>query len=538
MRLTFPTSRRAAAELGRFVAFGIVLCAAVGRAETAGSRSGDIADPFSAPCQRVQIRLTADAVAHLRMNPRTDVEAIVTLSGNVLHRVMVHLKGADGSFRPIDDKPSWTLDFGKSIPGHGWGGVRKIHLNNSVEDLSYLREAVGAAAFTAGGVPAPRVSHAVVELNGTALGLYVLKEGFTEEFLTRHFGQGDGILYEKQLGHDVDGPLKPHSNSRKGPGDQQLQRLAAVAREPDLSRRWTLFESALDLESFLNFMALEILICHWDGYCLGQNNYRIYQHPESGRFTFLPSGMDQILNKPDLAWNCDMSGLVARAILEIPAGRERFETQLKRLARAPFFPKLLLEEVDRRLDGLRSGVSASEFRRLTDQAAELRNLIEARHADLERQFTQPALKFPTFAKGRAMLNAWEPVPGSAAAKLEQITLDDGTSGYRIAAEGRTSAAWRSTVLLNPGQYRFRAEVQVRGVAPLPFGKNQGAGLRVLGRDVYSSRLTGSTIWQTLEVLLRMTAAGPVELICELRADAGEAWFRNASLLREGESNDF
>ena len=88
---------------------------------------------------------------------------------------------------------------------------------------------------SAAGVPAPRVGHAIVELNGSRLGLYDLKEGFAAEFLGLHFAQTDGNLYDSGAGSEITGPLKRSSGN--GPADgSDLRRLADAAREPDAVR--------------------------------------------------------------------------------------------------------------------------------------------------------------------------------------------------------------------------------------------------------------------------------------------------------------
>ena len=62
--------------------------------------------------------------------------------------------------------------------------------------LNYLNEKLGTLVFAKAGIPAPAVHHALVEMNGRRLGLYVLKESFTQEFLARNFGSPAGNLYE------------------------------------------------------------------------------------------------------------------------------------------------------------------------------------------------------------------------------------------------------------------------------------------------------------------------------------------------------
>ena len=135
---------------------------------------------------RFQIEIAPSDLAVLRHSSRKYVPALLR-EGKEVYKVGLHLKGSTGSFRGLDDKPGLTLELGRFVPGQRFHGLRKIHLNNSVEDPSYLNELLGGELFRDAGVPAPRVGHAVVELNDRRLGLYVLKEGFTEDFLALHF---------------------------------------------------------------------------------------------------------------------------------------------------------------------------------------------------------------------------------------------------------------------------------------------------------------------------------------------------------------
>jgi len=97
---------------------------------------------------------------------RTNVLAVVREDGIVYSNVLIHLKGSAGSFRSFDSKPALTLAFDKQNPEQRFHGLSKISLNNSVQDYSYLCEKIGREMFVSAGVPAPRATHAMVELNG------------------------------------------------------------------------------------------------------------------------------------------------------------------------------------------------------------------------------------------------------------------------------------------------------------------------------------------------------------------------------------
>ena len=69
-----------------------------------------------------------------------------------------------------------------------------------------------------------------------------------------------------------------------------------------------------------------------------------------------------------------------------------------------------------------------------------------------------------------------------------------------------------------------------GVKPLPSGRHQGAGLRIGGGLRQAPNLVGDSSWQPLAVQFQVEkTTREIELICELRASAGEAWFDLDSL---------
>src|SRR4051812_42678476 len=94
----------------------------------------------------------------LRREPRKYVKATLKEGDKVVYcDVGVHLKGAAGSFRGIDDKPCLTLNMDKFGRGQRFHGMDKFHLANSVQDPSYVSELLCGELFRAAGVPASRI---------------------------------------------------------------------------------------------------------------------------------------------------------------------------------------------------------------------------------------------------------------------------------------------------------------------------------------------------------------------------------------------
>jgi hypothetical protein len=479
---------------------------------------------------RFRIEIAPADLESLRKEPREDVTATVRADQVTCSNVAVHLKGRTGSFRSLDDKPSLTLAFSKLSPPQRFYGLTKIHLNNSVEDPSYLNESLGAELFRGAGLPAARVGHALVELNERQLGLYVLKEGFTPEFLGLHFKRTDGNLYENDPTDEDHVRMK--RNSGTGPDDESdLKALAAAAQEPDLTQRWQRLQEVLDLDAFLTFMAVEMMAGHRDGYCLAANNYRLYFDPEAGRFNFLPHGMDQLFGRADLPLRASMGGPVARAVMQMPRGRRLYLERAAVLLRSLFRVEALTNraaQLTTRLQGVLAGDAALEQAEAAKQVSER---VVRRIAQVARQLSEPELKPLAFEKGIARISGWRAVDAPQGGVLEQAKAPDGRAALRISAGPITSASWRAKVLLVPGRYRFEGTVRTASVKPLSYGRNKGAGLRMSAvKQATPHQLMGDTAWKPLTVECELTAPETeVELICELRASAGEAWFDTESL---------
>jgi spore coat protein H len=512
-------------------AFALLLICAMpaGAADAPAAAAG--ADLFTnGTVHHIRITMPAPSLAVLRTNARTYVAASVLEGTNVLTNVAIHLKGSSGSFRRVDDKPGLTLDFSRlGSPGR-FHGLSKIHLNNSVEDPTYLHELIGSEAFTRAGIPAARVAHAQVELNGRKLGLYVLKEGFTTEFLARHFLHPTGSFYEPEPGRDVDDTL----DVQLGPLDaaRALEALADAAQEPDMSRRWERLGRTLDVDRFLTFMAMEILIGHRDGYCLSRNNFRVYHDVDSGRMMFIPHGMDQLFGYARMPIQPRMSGLVARGIMEMPEGRQHFRNRCRELLTNVLVLSNLTARVDETLANLQRALPADHAMSLGREMAALKQRIAERLKSVDQQLRQAPLELLTFRDGVASLPNWQPTDIPEGGRLVRTNTADGKRLLSIKAGPVTFASWRSKVILAPGKYRFDGRLRTTGVLPLPFGKNHGATVRVTNaRTSPIPRWTGTVPWQQASATFEITAPDEeIELVCELRASKGEADFDLDSLL--------
>lgn len=516
--------------LSLFLFLGMAMGAGVSVSTTAAPADHENASKpvFDAAIYELRLHLSPEATSTLRRTPRKYVHASLRADGVVYGDVGLQLKGSAGSFRPFDDKPALTVDLDRFAPGTKFCGVTKLHLDNAVEDPSYLCALIGSEVFRAVGVPTPEVTHALVWLNGRRLGLYVLREGLSEEFRQRSFGRGEGVLLEPERGQDVDGRMQVKNGAVTKANASWLQPLAAAAREPDRALRWPRLEAVLDLDRFLTFMAVEVFLAHRDGYTLAKNNYRIHYDTIRHQAVFLPYGMDQLFGPRDLPWKPQMAGLVARAVMDLPVGQQRFEERIAALSAKLPSVAMLTNRVNQAVALLRRHVTSAGAANLDQEAARLCQRIQRRTSSWERQLSQS--RSGEYFPNSARLPAWRSVDAPEGGQLIEGVDARGTAVLRIVAGPVTAASWRSTVRLSPGRYRFEGRAGTVAVKPLPFGQNQGAALRVSGNRPRSAGLLGDSPGQ--RVVLEFEVKGSdeeVQLICELRASFGEAWFDTGSL---------
>ena len=211
-----------------------------------------------------EFNIPEESLAQLGRSSRTYVSGEVTEGQHVLADAGIRLKGV-GSFRSIDAKPSFAVKFDEFVAGQAYRGLKKLMFNNSAQDATYLNELLGTQLFQDGGVPAARVTHARVRLNGRDLGLYVVIEAMNKDFLQRHFGSAKGNLYEGYA-QDING----HLEQDNGEDDtrEDLRSLYEACLIPDSTERWEQLNKVLDVDRFVSFVAMELLTAHWDGYAV------------------------------------------------------------------------------------------------------------------------------------------------------------------------------------------------------------------------------------------------------------------------------
>jgi len=221
----------------------------------------------------------------------TDTGVVVTQNKSVGLR----LKGGWGSFRNLDQKAAFKIKT-NFVKGQNFFGLKKMTLNNMVQDPSMLHEATVYRLYRAMGVAAPRVGYVNVFVNGINYGLHANIETYDDVMLKRWMPSTKN-LYEGAYFQDVIGSQYQDIEVDEGDGTDRTD-LAALATANDTmdgAQWYNTWSKLVDVEQFINEWAVERYAAHWDGYSWTiKNNYYLHT-TEQGVFSLFPWGSDQTL---------------------------------------------------------------------------------------------------------------------------------------------------------------------------------------------------------------------------------------------------
>lgn len=226
----------------------------------------------------------------------------------------IRAKGGCGSSRTLDGKAAFKANMSWDDPAvegcaetRRYKGLKKITINNQVEDASYIHERIGYDFFRKLGIPVQRAAPARLYVNDELWGLYLHLETIDRRFLSRHFNSNDGMLYEGDYGcdlgeiecfepkFDTDACDKPRDGD---PTDMTpLQGLHARLAQIPGGDFYPAIDQIFNFDTYLTTWAAATVMGYWDGYPSDPTNFRIYHDPSDDRWTLIPSGIDQLFEK-------------------------------------------------------------------------------------------------------------------------------------------------------------------------------------------------------------------------------------------------
>ena len=273
-------------------------------------------------------------------------QADIEIDGVSLLEVGIRKKGFVGSqFSPV---PALKIKTDKYVKDQFLGDTERITLNNNGGIIPRMATCLTYEVFAAAGYPAPRCNMANVIINGQPKGPYVHVEAIKKRFLRRAFGDNTGSLYEGTHTDFVEAWL-PRWECKTSDTDTSYAPLVGVAQalqKPD-DELVNALSFVLNIDRYITFWALEVLVSHPDGYGADRNNFYVYFDPtDADRAVFIPWGADKTF-LGDFSLYQYLTADLPRHLSRIPAMATRMENELERLLDEVWDEAAILGSIDR-----------------------------------------------------------------------------------------------------------------------------------------------------------------------------------------------
>ena len=222
--------------------------------------------------------------------------ADVTINGELMGNVAIRTKG-NTSLSSVansdSDRYSFKLDFDYYDDNGNYHGLRKLCLNNTYADNSYMREYICYKIMDDMGLPVPQCAYSHITVNGEEWGLYLAVEAVDEVFLQTNFEDATGDLYKPEgmggtgadlvyRGDDIAEYTGLHlkTNLESSDGSEIIALMKALETGEGL-------EEVLDIENALKYVAANVALANFDSY-LGATTHNYYIYEENGVFSMIP----------------------------------------------------------------------------------------------------------------------------------------------------------------------------------------------------------------------------------------------------------
>lgn len=234
--------------------------------------------------------------AALAGQPHRFIPVTAVMDGDSVPDVGLRFKGRYSNYGFPGKKKPFRLDFNEFRQSGSFQGLKKVNLHNQAGDPSFLREYMSYALFAHLGVAAPRASFCRLYVNDAYWGCYGVVEEPDKTFLKNRFGNKSGNLFECIKDTDLewrgnDGTLYPEMELKTDPRPDAWNRLLAFVELFNHSSGYDYHQrlSALfDIESYLDILAVDVLINNWDSYYDNGRNFFIYDDPVYGKLRWIP----------------------------------------------------------------------------------------------------------------------------------------------------------------------------------------------------------------------------------------------------------
>jgi spore coat protein H len=247
------------------------------------------------------------------------VPVTLDFEGNTWTDVGLRFKGNSSlrsSWHEGNNKLPFRLDFDQfeddvpEIDDQRFYGFQKVTFSSNFQDASFLREKVTADLFREAGVTAANTAFYEVYIDygdgPVYFGLYTMTEVIEDTVIEEQFVDDSGNVYKP----DSTGASFAEGSFNKASFDKQTnedgpdwndivalyEALHAGSRTADPVAWRAGLEEILDVDGFLNYLAINQVVQNWDTYGNMPHNYYLYHDPATDLLTWIPWDNNMALN--------------------------------------------------------------------------------------------------------------------------------------------------------------------------------------------------------------------------------------------------
>jgi len=293
-----------------------------------------------------------------------------TAGSDTVENVGIRLRGNTSR---VSQKKSFKISFNTFVQGRKYKGFEKINLNGEHNDPGIIRSKLCWDLLNNSGVPAPRANHVRLYINGNYYGLYINVEHVDEQLVKHRFGNNGGNLYKCLYPADLafrssdpnaykqtNGSVRVYDLKTNVEADDytDIANLVGILNNTSISELPQKLEPVFNVNSYLRYMAMEVLSGNWDGYSYNKNNFYLYHNQATGKFELIPYDLDNTFgidwfgkdwgtrNIYNWAPSSENRPLTKR-LLSIKTYRDRYTYYIKQLLSKAFSAAQLEPEINR-----------------------------------------------------------------------------------------------------------------------------------------------------------------------------------------------
>ncbi|NQS91602.1 MAG: CotH kinase family protein [Chloroflexi bacterium] len=239
------------------------------------------------------------------------VEAEVSFNGEIWEHIGIRYKGNSSlksTWGSGSLKLPFKLDFDQyedqytETEDQRFFGFKQLSFSSGFHDDSRLREKITADLFREAGVPSAQTAFYAVNIdNGEGpvyFGLYTVVEVVDDTLIETQFSDDSGNVYKPEgkgatfaAGTFTETSFDKETNQDEGDYSDILALFDILNDESRIKdpENWRHeLEAVFDVDTFLNWLAVNTVIRNWDTYGVTNHNYYLYNNPETGQLVWIP----------------------------------------------------------------------------------------------------------------------------------------------------------------------------------------------------------------------------------------------------------